>query len=146
MKPVFQEFSHAPSLGVYGDCYRAAIASILELPREDVPHFLHDDPVDDVLTKRIDDWSKGQGLVRMTFWLVTDPRELMSANNPDVHYILGGETADGIGHVVVMLNDEMVHDPNPRRIGLAGPHRGVTADEQDAWCVEIFAPRVLKDE
>lgn len=38
MKPVRQLYRHDPANGVYGDCWRACIASVLELPIEDVPH------------------------------------------------------------------------------------------------------------
>ena len=40
MTPVKQEFVHDPSNGVYGDCQRAVIASLLDLPLSEVPHFL----------------------------------------------------------------------------------------------------------
>jgi len=42
MKPQEQQYSHNPDAGVFGDCFRASIASILELPIDDVPHFLYD--------------------------------------------------------------------------------------------------------
>jgi hypothetical protein len=42
MKPVDQEFVHRPDIGQHGDCQRAVIASLLELPITEVPHFLQD--------------------------------------------------------------------------------------------------------
>ncbi len=39
MIPLMQRNHHDPANGIYGDCHRAAIASLLELPMDDVPHF-----------------------------------------------------------------------------------------------------------
>ena len=49
MKPVDQEFVHRPDIGQHGDCQRAVIASLLELPITEVPHFLQDAQGDSVL-------------------------------------------------------------------------------------------------
>ena len=41
MKPVDQLYTDLPGEGdVVGDCWRASLASILELPAEEVPHFV----------------------------------------------------------------------------------------------------------
>jgi len=40
MIPVHQEFIHDPENGFIGDCQRAVIASLMELPLKEVPHFL----------------------------------------------------------------------------------------------------------
>jgi hypothetical protein len=42
MKPIDQEFMHDPEKGIIGDCFRACIASILELDINEVPHFYRD--------------------------------------------------------------------------------------------------------
>ena len=46
MKPVKQLFHHDPANGVWGDCFRAVIASVLSLPVEAVPHFFDGNPED----------------------------------------------------------------------------------------------------
>lgn len=41
MNAVMQEITdHAPDSGIYGDCYRAALATILDLPLSSVPHYM----------------------------------------------------------------------------------------------------------
>jgi len=48
VKPADQEFLHLPEIGQHGDCQRAVIASLLDLPIAEVPHFLqlaNGDPV-----------------------------------------------------------------------------------------------------
>ena len=42
MTPVDQEFIHKPEIGQHGDCQRVVIASLMNLPMSEVPHFLHD--------------------------------------------------------------------------------------------------------
>ena len=39
MTPADQEFTHDPANGQHGDCMRACIASLLDLPIAAVPHF-----------------------------------------------------------------------------------------------------------
>jgi len=39
MRPQKQKFAHKPDEGVFGDCFRTALAAILDLDRDDVPHF-----------------------------------------------------------------------------------------------------------
>jgi len=39
VKPVKQTIIHNPDNGMYGDCFRACVASLLEKPIEKVPHF-----------------------------------------------------------------------------------------------------------
>ncbi len=42
MTPQNQEFTRKPEIGQYGDCQRAVIASLLDLPISSVPHFLQE--------------------------------------------------------------------------------------------------------
>ena len=39
MRPQQQKFKHDPANGSYGDCFRTALACILDLDRDEVPHF-----------------------------------------------------------------------------------------------------------
>lgn len=39
MTPVDQTILHDPDAGLYGDCQRAVIASLLDLPIDSVPNF-----------------------------------------------------------------------------------------------------------
>lgn len=114
MNPVDQEFLHNPSAGVEGDCFRAVIASLLELPISDVPHFAQ-------LSKGVTDFwelaydfldSKGYEYV---------PSKLPPAGALEFHAMSGpSPRGNGSHHGVVGRNGEVAHDPHPSRAGLAG--------------------------
>jgi hypothetical protein len=119
--PVSQITFVAP--GVRGDCFRACIASILELSIEDVPHFVaikHD------WWGETQKWLHGRGLSGL--WLGLDPERMAFANWADPLYcILSGPSPRGeFQHSVVGQVDEggwsfkTVHDPHPSKDGLLG--------------------------
>lgn len=56
MIPQHQAFRHDPDNGVYGDCARTAFATLLGVPRDDVPHFAYDNPIAELFWQRISDW------------------------------------------------------------------------------------------
>ena len=112
MKPVMQEFEHNPLEGKYGDCQRACVASLLELPIESVPH-LYDAEDGAKMYAMWADWYKANGVQSVSFGFDQIPLEFMKSVNPNIHYILGGVNRDGIGHSVIAYNDEVVHDPSP---------------------------------
>jgi hypothetical protein len=111
MTPVAPQFRHDPKNGIFGDCHRSCIASILDLPISAVPHFWHDGCDGDEFIKRIQDYLKTLGRVELMFYYVGDPRQFMKKVNPNVYWILGGSSYTG-NHSVVCLGDEIVHDPN----------------------------------
>lgn len=93
-----------------GDCMSACIASILELPLDDVPHFVkHDDWIE-----RRDNWLRQRGLcaIHGTFHVGTEWR-------PAALHILYGKSPrwDGL-HCVVARGHEILHDPHPSRAGI----------------------------
>lgn len=107
MKPVDQQFLHNPEKGIVGDCFRACIASVLELPIEAVPHFA-------LLGNR---WS----IVATTFcdalsrdlnWSGGEPPEnifaIVTVQSPRNKNVL---------HSVIYHGGEMVHDPHPTKLG-----------------------------
>lgn len=110
----------------YGDCLRAAIASILDIDKTtDVPHFLRDG--DDE-----------RGLVELRTWLLLEHRlrpfamvfdgsaslddvfATMKNGNPDVDYLLFCQCGSG-DHVVVCCNDRMTHNPGWDNAAISGP-------------------------
>ena len=128
MKPVMQV--HGAELdGVPGDCHRAAIASLLELPLEAVPHFLHDDCPGDVFDQRVNRFLKGRGYGRCCFNLpmpdgavaMETALDMMRLATDSVYYILGGLSSRGVPHSVVCCGGEAVHDPYPGGDYLAAP-------------------------
>lgn len=121
MKPIDQEFIHNPSIGQFGDCTRAVLASILELPVEDVPHFLQEANGDAVqYWQGIQTFCKKFGYAYMlvnatsgiAFWGTEEP----------IYHVIAGPSPRGNGllHDVVGCNGTIVHDPHPSRDGLLG--------------------------
>jgi hypothetical protein len=120
MTPVDQEFVHLPEQGQYGDCMRACVASLLDLPITDVPHFAQID-------------AEGNG----DFWLmvaefcrkhgyafVTMAGRFVWSEDPIYHIIAGpSPRGHGVHHAVVGRNGQVFFDPHPSRAGLAGDPR-----------------------
>lgn len=113
MKPVLQEY--LTSEGHVGDCVRAATASVLELSREDVPHFVRDNPGSDG-AGWYDDWerfmvSRGvQPVIMLGPW-DKPPR-------PSGYYLASGPSPRGKKHMVVMWDGKLAHDPHPSQDGI----------------------------
>lgn len=121
MKPVDQEFIHDPSIGQYGDCQRAVIATLLDLPISEVPHFLRDAEGDPTIY-----WESLQAFVRQHgYAYLTVPAKTGCAfygdDGPIYHEISGpSPRGNGVSHAVVGCNGEIVFDPHPSKAGLAG--------------------------
>jgi hypothetical protein len=121
MKPADQEFVHRPEVGQYGDCQRAVIASLLELPIGDVPHFLalaQNDPSDywDLLQA----FCRKHGYAYLT--MPARSGALFFGEVGDVFHEIAGPSprGNGVTHAVVGCNGQIVFDPHPSRAGLAG--------------------------
>lgn len=115
MKPVNQSIVSFKN----GDCARACIASILELPLKDVPNFMRDGP--DYFAEYLSKWCD-----EMNFRVVdirlndsVQEEELLK----DCYVLAIGKsprgTEDWHRHSVVWYNGKMVHDPHPTRVGLS---------------------------
>lgn len=124
MTPVDCMVTHNPP-NSYGDCVRACIATMLDLPSADVPHFAHDNAPGDVVYQRIRDWMAPRGY--MPFWVNFPDEPLDSVLsyigtlNPDVTYMLYGSSGTG-DHVVVCYGGCVVHNPQwGGPLSLAGP-------------------------
>lgn len=108
MKPTDQTILHGGQ--VPGNCLQAAVASILELPLEAVPHFvLFGSKWADALWTFLGELGYD---VHVKANREFCPRDycLMSGQSPRGDFL----------HVVVALGGEMVHNPHPSRAGLAG--------------------------
>lgn len=92
--------------GVHGNCMQAAIASLLDLPLDAVPHFAQ-------FTwwpQAIEFWARGRQLTVK----VVDIDSM-----PTRRCIVAGRSPRGIEHVVVVDGGEVVWDPHPSRDGLS---------------------------
>ena len=143
MKPVFQTIRHDPENGKYGDCFRAAIASLLELSIEEVPHFYDGNKYgenDEKIYKFVQDWLGERGHYHVTILFEGDPRQAMKEWNPEMYYILSGQSSAG-NHCVVAYEDEIVHDPANRESPyLIGPM------DHGYWQVELLASSIMRKE
>lgn len=117
MTPVDQLVLRDPKRGVRGDCLRAVIASLLDLPAEAVPHFLEAADRDG----RSDHAHVAEFLAPLGYgWIdpyLTDdlePRLGLYAG----HHAMIGPGPRGCWHAVVGYRGVMVHDPHPSRAGL----------------------------
>lgn len=129
MKPVYQTLDPGQFRATgNGDCLRACIASLLELPLAAVPHFMETAERARVWPDALAEWLSGRGLELEIIAPSPDLHETMHymrRHHPGEHYILLGRTGPDFGHVVVCLDDSIVHDPAPHVprgvVSLKGP-------------------------
>jgi hypothetical protein len=131
MKPVMQTVK-----GVGGDCFRACLASILEVGAEDLPHIFHASRAGDVWKQW--QWEAVCSLAAQhglsAHWL--DPDQcpdlplIGQLKCSGLHYIATGKSHGGdFGHCVVGLGNDMVHDPGGNRFLASDP-----------WLYVFFVP------
>lgn len=123
-----QRFMHNPPEEI-GDCHRTAIACMLDLEPEQVPHF------GKIHWENGDAWYAAEaaflrehGFAHANIWF--EARDDLKAEHvmatmkhtcPDVYYLLGGKSRTGNDHTVIGLNDQIAHDPSPLESGIIGP-------------------------
>ncbi len=123
MIPADMLVKHDPETNTWGDCTRACVASIFELPADQVPHFAFngEEPEDEEgglpWEWRLREWLRGRGFTVMHFRIDSaetdfDPRVLQ------FYYVRGGRTLRGTLHDTVWFGRSMVHDPHPSRAGI----------------------------
>ena len=116
--------SHDPENGIYGDCFRTAVACILDKKPEEVPHVfsLEDDSLQD-REMRVYLETIGYLILHTAFNI--QPLETMleygHINMPGQLWILGGVSSQNNNHAVVCRNHKMIHDPHPCNEFLSGP-------------------------
>lgn len=126
MTPVKQEFTHKPEIGQQGDCQRAVIASLLDLPLQSVPHFLGESIDPDGSVNAAKYWDLLQDFLgkRGYAYLVTHRTVitgLYGLQNDIYHEIAGQSPRDPeVTHAVVGKNGQIFFDPHPDNQGLAG--------------------------
>ncbi|WP_414461778.1 hypothetical protein [Hyphomicrobium sp. DY-1] len=129
MTPVKQRNKHDPENGIYGDCHRAAIATVLDLDIDAVPHFADGDPGDLIFATREQEFLRAHGLFPIAFpFNVVEGQSLDEIldmigrlNGDDFVYLLGGKSRTGVNHTVVCQGGRIAHDPSPRDAGIVAP-------------------------
>lgn len=121
-----QTLFRKPEIGQAGDCWRCCIAAILQLPAEEVPHFLQvalDEQTHD-MDPRTQRWLNERGFVLVEASFIRLPCGGTGGlrDRPLVPVIACGPTqrskAMGQHHAVVMVGDKVVFDPHPDDNGL----------------------------
>ncbi len=144
MTPHKQLYRHDPDNGVWGDCLRTAIACLFDLRPEQVPHFADGGPSGSEMNARIDAWLKEQGSHRISVMYKGDLDQVLrsvASQNPDVWYLLTGQSRMEVDHVVICRNDAIVHDPSLDGAGIIGP-----ADIGYYWVEFIGGPQGIAPE
>lgn len=123
MRPVVQTET---ALG-RGNCLAACVASVLELPIEDVPNFRL--AVNQWVA--LQEWLAGRGLFAIRFRLGPDDDGFLPMPVPEVDCILVGDSPrNPVLHSVVGRASgyelAVAHDPHPDGTGLAGRPKWVT--------------------
>lgn len=129
MKPVYQQIVEKGT----GDCFSACLASLLEIPLEDVPKFRRDNPVPNDMMSDARKWLKESfGLSIVTIQMEKELRTgedlRLIGGTAGTPCIAGGMSPnfEGVCHAVVGEIDEhgmnfrMTHDPNPSGKGIVG--------------------------
>jgi len=106
----------------YGDCMRACVASLFELPPEDVPHFCSKDYVN-TWVQCVNEWASKRGYFFTQ--IETIPLWSLTRNLGDIYLMAGGKSPRGDwGHWVINKlsrdGSHLFHDPHPSRAGLVG--------------------------
>lgn len=112
-----------------GDCFRACVASVLELPLRAVPHFCGDrlkEPEFEINGWGIDNWYMNlktwAKLVGLEVELV---KNVEDRKRRDIHgdYIVASgpsprDPENTLHGVVMNTEEEIIHDPHPSRAGI----------------------------
>ena len=132
MKPVPQSIRHDPENGNVGDCYRCCLATLLELPVEDVPHFAAMDGGEywgEEIEEARRKWLADRNVLRIEITFdgsgddpltVGDVLEWAGKRNPGIPFILCGSSGR-YNHSVVAVSNEIVWDPAQRDMPIVGP-------------------------
>jgi hypothetical protein len=107
---------HDPENGAWGNCMQMTLAALLDMPIADVPHFMDGGDPEGKFNENVVAFLATRNLARV-MWPISgdfmDSANIMewhAAYNPDSYYMLTGKSRNGTPHVVLCLNDQIVHD------------------------------------
>jgi hypothetical protein len=126
MRPTKQKFKHDPANGVWGDCERAAWATLLNLDLDSVPHFFEGGCSSEEAIKRTRAFEKTIKLyhISIPFHGCLGLKAILAGiarNNPEAEYLLCGQSRNKVDHTVVCRGGEIIHDPALDNSGIEGP-------------------------
>lgn len=120
MIPVKQTVMYQHEPRIYGDCMRACVASILDLPITEVPHFLEVANGDNYeFHDLIEEFLLSRGYA--VLWQ-HDLAYHWKPGSPSVYHLMSGPSprGEGLFHAVVGRNGASYFDPHPSNAMLAG--------------------------
>lgn len=127
MIPVQQLNRHEPP-HAWGDCARACIASLLEVPCDFVPNFCEPGPGEVYSAERTQSlermWLLKYGIAPVKICYSSAlPTVLATIGyyNPGLHWILTGTSRNKCHHDVIACDGQIVHDPSLDQSGIIGP-------------------------
>lgn len=152
MRPQLQANRHDEAAGVYGDCHRTCLAMILDMDRDDVPHFMHgvpnaagpDHPESVRCQREQAEWLAGMGLAvaELPFAGSIDLQQVLDQTArtcSGVAAILGCTSVAGFGHSVVIMDGEVWNPAGRGRDGITGPMAMAEPGwEAGAWWVTFL--------
>lgn len=109
-----QRFRHEPHRGIYGDCHRAALASLFELSLDDVPHFSDGGPTAAEFNDRVSAWLRVRNLTSVNIGVRGSLTEVLGGIDvvsPDAFWMLSGLDISGAQHTVICRRGRIIHDP-----------------------------------
>ena len=119
MIPIEQQLFYNEETGERGDCLKCCLASLLELPYEEVPHFV---AMGDRWFIEEMNWLASRNWQIFQAFFTVDENDPTKLSGYTVGYWLAGVTSlrtrsDGshISHMVVMKDNEIAFDPHPDR-------------------------------
>lgn len=139
MIPIFMNVKHAPP-DSYGDCFRACVASLLEV--DDVPHFYFDGPDADVARERLTKYLRE--LHSLAPYIVAFPGDDLDAvlsgiehDNPGIKFMLICGIAEYGAHAIVCGDGRVLHDP------FYWPVMHDYEPIEGMWTILLFVPAVM---
>ena len=144
MKYHEQRIKHDPENGLWGDCFPTSLACILDLEPDEVPHFyagFPDEASDEEYYQKedeIEDWLDVQGYQRIIIYFsgevtLDDILHGFGAKNPDLLYLVTGNTQIDVNHIVICWGEEEIH--NVGNSVITGP-----CSKSELWMVTILVP------
>lgn len=120
---------HRPAEGITGDCFRTAIACLLDLEPQQVPHVFHSlDVTPEAGAAAMRQWLAKRGYNLFQFPFAIEKGQsldtiltVLNDVNPGALFLLSGTGHSGVEHVVIAGAGRIVHDPSPKDLGLSGP-------------------------
>lgn len=135
-----QAFRHDPDNGVFGDCYRTAVACLLDMERDDVPHvydkgYVNETPGTEPMLAFLN--SQSLHLIWCNFpgeMSLTDALRSADLFGNKLPFLLSGTSKNGTNHVVVCADAKIIHDPSIDQSGIVGPCN------EGYWVIEWIVP------